>query len=108
MVERRRPFALLRASGMPLGHLRRLVLFETAIPLVFTALGGIVVTLVLFLAVNAAASLAEPGSGGALLVLPDAAFFASLGGGLVGAMVVSMLSWPLMDAVTRYENLRYE
>jgi hypothetical protein len=108
MVERRRPFALLRASGMPLGHLRRLALFETAIPLVVTAVGGMAVTVALFLVVNAGASLAEPEATGAVLVLPDAAFFASLGGGLVGAIVVSMLSWPLMDAVTRHDNVRYE
>jgi hypothetical protein len=108
MVERRRPFALLRASGMPLGQLRRLALFETSIPLVVTALGGMAVTFVLYLVGNAGAALAEPESPEALLTLPDAAFFASLGGGLLGAIVVSMLSWPVMDAVTRHDNVRFE
>jgi ABC-type lipoprotein release transport system permease subunit len=108
MVERRRPFALLRASGMPLGQLRRLALFETSIPLVVTALGGMAVTFVLYLVGNAGAALAEPESPEALLTLPDAAFFASLGGGLLGAIVVSMLSWPAMDAVTRHDNVRFE
>jgi hypothetical protein len=41
MFERRRPFALLRASGVRLGELRRVMLIETTVPMVFTTLLGV-------------------------------------------------------------------
>jgi hypothetical protein len=45
LVERRRPFALLRATGVYLSELRRIVMLETALPLVVTATTGVVLGL---------------------------------------------------------------
>ena len=45
VLERRRPFALLRASGVRLGELRRIVLPETGVPLAVTVLGAVAVAL---------------------------------------------------------------
>ena len=105
MVERRRPFALLRAAGMPLGQLRQLTLFETAIPLVVTALVGVALGLgqlvVLFLLSSASPDASQ-------VAWPDLGFFATAGIGLVAAVAVSLLSWPLMDTVTRHDSVRYE
>ena len=41
LIERRRPFALLRASGMRLGELRRVVFLETAATMVVTSVVGV-------------------------------------------------------------------
>jgi predicted lysophospholipase L1 biosynthesis ABC-type transport system permease subunit len=69
LMERRRPFALLRASGVRLGELRRIVLLETGLPLVITALGG-VGTAMLVMYVSAPRE---------EWVLPEVGFFAGLG-----------------------------
>jgi hypothetical protein len=102
MIERRRPFALLRASGMPLGQLRRMTFFETTIPLVVTSAAGMVIAFVLISLPVVFTPGAPP------LALPSVSFLASVGLGLVAAATVSLISWPLMDTVTRYEGIRYE
>jgi hypothetical protein len=98
LMERRRPFALLRASGVRLGELRRIVLLETGLPLVVTALGGVgTALLVTYLIV--------PGEEWGL---PDAGFFAGLGLGVLAALAVSSLALPLMDVATRHDSARFE
>jgi hypothetical protein len=98
LMERRRPFALLRASGVRLGELRRIVLLETGLPLVVTALGGVgTALLVTYLIV--------PGEEWAL---PEVGFFAGLGLGLVAALAVSSLALPLMEVATRHDSVRFE
>jgi hypothetical protein len=98
LMERRRPFALLRASGVRLGELRRIVLLETGLPLVVTALGGVgTALLVTYLIV--------PDEEWAL---PDAGFFAGIGLGLLAALAVSSLALPLMDVATRHDSVRFE
>jgi ABC-type antimicrobial peptide transport system permease subunit len=104
IVERRRPFALLRTSGMPLRHLRQLVLFETSVPLVVTTAGAIAVTYLLAFV----SSLAVPDGQLNLLTWPGGGFLVSAATGLLGAVAVSLLSWPLMNAVTGYDSVRYE
>jgi hypothetical protein len=102
MIERRRPFALLRAAGMPLGQLRRMTVFETTIPLVVTAVAGVVIAFVLISLPVVLIPGAPP------LSLPSWSFLASVGLGLLAAATVSLVSWPLMDSVTRHDGIRYE
>jgi hypothetical protein len=98
LMERRRPFALLRASGVRLGELRRIMLLETGLPLVITALGGMATaTLVTYMI--------TPGEEWGL---PDASFFAGLGLAMVAALAVSSLALPLMDVATRHDSARFE
>jgi hypothetical protein len=98
LMERRRPFALLRASGVRLGELRRIVLLETGLPLVITALGGVgTAMLVMYVSVPRE----EWG-------LPGVGFFAGLGIGVLAALAVSALALPLMDVVTRHDSARFE
>jgi hypothetical protein len=87
LMERRRPFALLRASGVRLGELRRIVLLETGVPLVITALAGVGAAILLMYVL-------APGEEWAL---PDATFFAGLGIGVLAALAVPSLALPLMD-----------
>jgi hypothetical protein len=98
LMERRRPFALLRASGVRLGELRRIVLLETGLPLVITALGGMgTAMLVTYMIVPVGE-----------WELPDATFFAGLGIGVLVALAVSSLALPLMDVATRHDSARFE
>jgi hypothetical protein len=98
LMERRRPFALLRASGARLGELRRIVLLETGLPLVITALGG-VGTAMLLLYVSTPRE---------EWVLPEVGFVAGLGIGVLAALAVSSLALPLMDVTTRHDSARFE
>jgi hypothetical protein len=98
LMERRRPFALLRASGVRIGELRRIVLLETGLPLVVTVLGGVGAALL-------ATYLIVPAEEWAL---PDVGFFAGLGLGVVGALAVSSLALPLMEVATRHDSIRFE
>jgi hypothetical protein len=98
LMERRRPFALLRASGVRLGELRRIVLLETGLPLVVTALGGVATAMLVMYA-----SLPREE-----WVMPEIRFFADLGVGVLAALAVSALALPLMDVATRHDSARFE
>lgn len=98
VLERRRPFALLRASGMRLGELRTIVLLETGIPLAVTVVIGV------GLAVVQAVATIPSGE----LLLPSGAYFAGLGVGALAAFAVSLIALPFMDIATRVETVRYE
>jgi hypothetical protein len=98
LMERRRPFALLRASGVRLGELRRIMLLETGLPLVITTLGGIGIAILVTYMIT-------PGEEWGL---PGARFFAGLGLAVVAALAVSSLALPLMDVATRHDSARFE
>jgi hypothetical protein len=98
VLERRRPFALLRASGVRLGELRRIVLLETGAPLVVTVLFGVGVAVVQTFA------LTPPGE----WILPSSEFLIGLGVGAVAAFAVSLIALPFMDAATRHDTVRFE
>jgi ABC-type antimicrobial peptide transport system permease subunit len=98
VLERRRPFALLRASGVRLGDLRRIVLLETGAPLAFTVVLGVgVATLQSLVAVP----LKD-------WILPSTEFFTGLGAGVLAAFVVSLIALPFMDTATRLDAARFE
>jgi len=98
VLERRRPFALLRASGVRLGELRRIVLLETGAPLAFTVVLGVgVATLQSLVAVPLKN-----------WILPSTEFLTGLGAGIVAAFVVSLIAMPFMDTATRLDTVRFE
>jgi hypothetical protein len=98
LMERRRPFALLRASGVRLGELRRIVLLETGLPVVITALGGVGTSMLVTYMITPREEWGWP----------DASFFAGLGLGVLAALAVSALALPLMDVATRHDSARFE
>ncbi len=101
LVERKRPFALLRLAGMRPTELRRVVLVETAGPLLATALFSVG----LGLAVGADAVRV----GHLPWALPGAAYWWTLGGGLVLALVVAAAATvPLLGRLTTLETARFE
>ena len=98
LMERRRPFALLRASGVRLGELRRIALLETAVPLLFTVFAGVGTALVVAYAGT------PPGE----WERPNLTFFAQAGVAVLIALAVCTLTLPLMNAATRHDQIRFE
>ncbi len=99
LMERRRPFALLRASGV---RLRRTPVDRAAgdrrsagghgdrrdgSPCMLIAL---------------------PGGPDAVVAWPSPGFFVGLAGAVMTALAVCLITWPLMDVVTRHDNVRFE
>jgi ABC-type antimicrobial peptide transport system permease subunit len=98
VLERRRPFALLRASGMRLGELRTIVMIETGVPLALSLLGGVGLALL----TNYAA--APPHQ----WLLPSGSFFVGLAIGALVAFAVSLIALPFMSVATRHDGIRFE
>jgi len=98
VLERRRPFALLRASGVRLGELRGIVMLEIGIPLALSALVAVGLA-----TLNMAATV-PPNE----WVLPSGTYLAGLGVGALVAFAISLIALPFMSVATRHESIRYE
>jgi hypothetical protein len=100
IIERRRPFALLRASGLRLGELRQVVFLETAAAMLVTAAVGV--------GLGLASSYALALSGDMAWTWPDVDVFAIVGIGVLAALILSTMTLPLLNAATRHDAVRYE
>jgi hypothetical protein len=99
LSDRRRPFSLLRLSGVPLRVLRRVLALESAVPLVLVAavaVGAGLLTAHLFL-------LAQMGYA---LVLPGAGYWLLVGAALAVALGVIASTLPLLERITGPEAAR--
>jgi hypothetical protein len=101
LIERRRPFALLRLAGAHPADLRRVVLAETTAPLltvaVISAGLGLALAAIVLKAMNTAW---KP---------PDPTYWAGLAGGLVLALAISAATaLPLLGRITSLETARSE
>jgi cell division protein FtsX len=97
--ERKRPFSLLRLSGVPLGVLRRIVALESALPLLIVAAVSIVVGLMsaaLYLHSQVGISFRIPGSG----------YWATVTGGLAASLAIISSTFPLLNRMTGPEVAR--
>jgi hypothetical protein len=99
LVERRRPFALLRAAGMHVTELRGVVLLETALPLAVTVAASAVLGLLMAAGIGVASGQPwhAPGPGYPLSTV--AALLAAIG--------VTALTLPLIDLTTRPQDVRF-
>ena len=101
LLERRRPFALLRLTGMPLRSLRQIVLLEAAVPLiglaVVSAAGGLLTAELLLRALRATT-----------MRLPGTPYALTLLAGIVLALAVVMATMPLLRRISAPENARSE
>ncbi|MEV6299004.1 FtsX-like permease family protein [Actinoplanes sp. NPDC051861] len=100
LAERRRPFALLRASGVRMSELRRVVLLEVTAPMVITSLIGVGLGLV--------TSYAASRGGTGEWRWPDITVYATVAGGLLAAILFASLALPLLSSTTRHNAVRYE
>jgi hypothetical protein len=103
LVERKRPFTLLRVTGTGVGTLYRTVLLETVLPLIAATVvaAGVGVAV----AYPIARALAPDRHG---LVLPHASYYLTLTGGLLTAMVLIGACLPILGRITATEKVRFE
>jgi hypothetical protein len=103
LVERKRPFTLLRVTGTPTGVLRGVVFLETVVPLLVASLvaavtGGAIAVPVVRALVPKTAHVAYPGP----------VYYLTMGLGFLVAIAVIMATLPLLGRITRTENARFE
>ncbi len=105
IVERRRPFTLLRLSGTPSATLYRVVVLESVLPLVSASLvaaaTGIGVAIPLVKALPALRN--EPS-----VAHPGAVYYFAMGAGLLVALMVISSALPLIRRVTQPNSARFE
>nr|MDT0663495.1 ABC transporter permease [Micromonospora sp. DSM 115978] len=100
LIERRRPFALLRASGVYLGELRRAVLFETAVTMTVVSVVGTGIGMLL--------AYASVRQGGAHWRWPGVEVYGLIGGGVLASLLFSAIAMPLLSLTTRHDTVRFE
>jgi cell division protein FtsX len=97
--ERKRPFSLLRLTGVPTALLHRVVALESALPLLLVAAVSIVVGL-------GSAALYLHSQVGIAFSIPGIAFWATVLGGLAASLTVIASTFPLLDRMTGPEVAR--
>jgi hypothetical protein len=101
LTDRKRPFSLLRLTGVPLGMLRRIIALETAVPLLIVAAisaGTGFLAAQLFLSSQLDYSLLAPGVEYYLIVV----------GGLAVSLGIIAFTLPLLKRITGPETARNE
>ena len=102
LAERRRPFSLLRLTGVPRKLLHRVVTLESALPLLIVAAVSIVVGLL------ASAALYLRSQVGLAFSLPGLSYWATVIGGLAASMAIIAATFPILDRITGPEVARNE
>ena len=100
LIERRRPFALLRASGVYLSELRRSVLLETAATMAVVSVVGVGIGMLL--------AYGSTRQGGVDWRWPGADVYGLIGGGVLAALLFSTIALPLLSLTTRHDAVRFE
>lgn len=101
LSERKRPFSLLRLTGVPTGVLRRVVALESALPLLLVAVVSIAVGLV-------AAALFLSSQLDIALRIPGIAYWATVVGGVIASLAIVASTFPLLNRITGPEVARNE
>jgi predicted lysophospholipase L1 biosynthesis ABC-type transport system permease subunit len=97
--DRRRAFSLLRLAGTPLSTLRRIIAFETAVPLLISsamAIGVGFLTAYLFVRSQLSESLNAPGL----------SYYLCVGGGLLASLCIIATTFPVLRRITGPEAAR--
>jgi hypothetical protein len=97
--ERKRPFSLLRLTGVPTRLLHRVVTLESALPLVLVAAVSLVVGLV-------SAALYLHSQVGIAFRIPGIEYWATVLGGLAASLAIIASTFPLLNRMTGPEVAR--
>jgi hypothetical protein len=97
--ERKRPFSLLRLTGVPTALLHRVVALESALPLFLVSAVSIVVGLV-------SAALYLHSQVGIAFRIPGTAYWATVIGGLAASLAIIATTFPLLNRMTGPEVAR--
>jgi len=103
LVERKRPFTLLRVTGVAIRTLYRVVLLEATIPL-----AAATVAAAAFGYGVAALAVTRLGPAGTPVPVPGGAYFAIMAAGLAGSLLVILASLPLLSRITGSASVRFE
>jgi hypothetical protein len=101
LADRKRPFSLLRLTGARLGMLRRVIVLESAVPLLAVAAVAIGIGF-------AASAMYATTEMHLALVAPDAAYFVLTTTGIVLALGLIAATFPLLRRITGPETARTE
>ena len=101
LADRRRPFSLLRLTGVPLSMLRRVVTLESAVPLLAVAVVSIG-------AGFGAAALFLRAQMGYLMSWPDVEYYVMTAAGVVLSLIVIAATFPLLARITGPDVARNE
>jgi hypothetical protein len=101
LTDRKRPFSLLRLTGVPLGLLRRVVTLESTIPLLVAAAAAVGTGLL-------AAGLFLQAQFGVALHSPGTTYYLSVLAGLVTSLGLIAATLPLLNRITGPETARNE
>ena len=103
LVERKRPFTLLRLTGTATSTLYRVVLLEALFPLLAaTVVAGGTAYLIAVLTVAKIAPAGTP------TPAPAGAYYLMMGGGLAAALLVILASLPMRGRITGPGSARFE
>jgi ABC-type antimicrobial peptide transport system permease subunit len=105
MIERKRPFTLLRVSGAAARVLRRVVLLESVLPLIAATMVAAIAGFAVAIPVGVA--LSPPGTSTSIR-FPDHTYYLTMGAGLVISLTVIIMTLPLLNRVTMPANARFE
>jgi hypothetical protein len=103
LMERKRPFTLLRVTGVQLPVLYRVVLLESVLPLALTALVAAAAGLG-----TAASVMRTLGLKAGSVTLPGDVYFLTLGCALAAALAVLLATLPLLKRITVPDEMRFE
>jgi hypothetical protein len=103
LVDRKRPFTLLRVSGAAVRVLYRTVLLETVLPLLAATAVAFGVGLVLAYPIARALAPSRHAA-----VLPGHGFYLVLGGSFVAALALRAACLPILGRLTATRNIRFE
>jgi hypothetical protein len=103
LVERKRPFSILRLSGTPTSVLYKVVLLEATLPLAAATLVAAVAGY--GVAASAAVTMGQPGTPVPTL---GPGYFLTMGAGLAVSLAVIVATLPFLGRVTRPETARFE
>lgn len=107
LVERKRAFALLRVTGVPIRTLYSVILLEAALPLVVVSL--IAAGIGLSVGIPVVRTLLDHTQHAKNIpVHPSAGYYITLGVGMVVALGLVVLTLPLLNRMTRPEEARFE
>ncbi len=103
LVERKRPFTMLRLAGTPTGTLYKVVLTEAVLPLVAATL--VAAATAYGISVLTIKKMAPAGTPMPLL---GHVYYLTTGAGLAASLVVILATLPLLGRITGLENVRFE
>jgi hypothetical protein len=103
LVERKRPFTLLRVTGTPTSALYRVVFLEAVLPLAAATIvaGGMAYGL-------SVVTVQKFAPAGTPVPVPGQAYYVTMAAGLAASLLVILSSLPLLGRITGPASVRFE